>query len=117
MRSISKDTITEKVKDVIYETGLLSPRSAITTKQRFSADYGLEDGGAIAAFTARLNTQFRPYGITVSRDEMAACERVSNLITLLVNKGNKPTSGLFSFKVSKFNAGNKIIRRTQRRES
>ncbi|MGE3992658.1 hypothetical protein [Pseudorhodoplanes sp.] len=89
MLGISKKTITEKVKDVIYETGLFSPRSGITIYHRFKEDYGLEGAGAIAAFTSRVNGRFKPYGATISTTEMAGCARVSNLISLLFKKANK----------------------------
>jgi acyl carrier protein len=89
MRGISKETITEKVKDVIYETGLMSPRSAITTRQRFREDYGMEDEGQFAALTNRVNGQFQPYGITISTPEMEGCERVSDLIDLLAKRRTK----------------------------
>lgn len=84
MRGISEQTITEKVKDVIFETGLFSPRSAIRPHHRFKADYGLDGRGPVAAFTSRINGAFRPHGITISPTEMAGCLRVLDLISLLL---------------------------------
>jgi hypothetical protein len=96
MLGISKETITEKVKDVIFETGLLSPRSAITVNQRFQQDYGLEGAGPIAAFTSQVNARFRPYGKSISTVAMAACVRVSDLISQLAGR----TSGLIKKPIS-----------------
>jgi hypothetical protein len=86
MQGISKETITEKVKDVIFETGLLSPRSAITVNQRFKQDYGLQGKGPIAAFTSQVNARFKPYGKSISTAAMAKCVRVSNLISNLAGQ-------------------------------
>lgn len=117
MLSISVQTITEKVKDVIFETGLMSPRSAITTSQRFKEDYGLVGSGPIAAFTSRVNGKFKPNGITISVPAMAGCARVSNLISLLSKKGIKLTkSSLPGLAVAKRRI-KKTKKRTTRRRS
>lgn len=91
MPNISEPTATELVKDVIYETGLFSPRGAITTRHRFKEDYGLEGRGPIAAFTSRINGRFKPYGKTISPAQMAGCKRVSNLVSLLASSQNALT--------------------------
>lgn len=83
MPCISEQTIVEKVKDVIYETGLMSPRSAISMAHRFKEDYGLSGKGPLIAFTTRVNDQFEPYGIGISVDAMSACVRVSDLVATL----------------------------------
>jgi hypothetical protein len=88
MPGISKQAVTENVFDVIFETGLFSPRSGITGNHRFKQDYGLEGNGAIAAFTSRINGRFKPFGATISTAEMAGCARVSNLITLIHGRAN-----------------------------
>ena len=96
MQGISKETITEKVKDAIYETGLLSPRGAITVNQRFKQDYGLQGKGPIAAFTSQVNSRFKPYGKSISTVAMAKCNRVSDLISKLAG----PKSALIKKPIS-----------------
>lgn len=73
------------VYDVIFATGLWSPKNTIRDEHRFKEEYGMTQADK-DAWLVHLNNKIAPLGVLVSLAEIRACKRVGDLVNLILAK-------------------------------
>lgn len=83
MACLSRPTIVEMLKGAIATSGIRSPASKVKETHRL-VDYGLDTDQRFAVLTSYINDAFKPFGATLSLEQVKACKRVSNIADALV---------------------------------